>query len=56
MAVCGLAEVTFDIDRGHSASYVWPPGCLNEEELSDVAFNAFPVRVRAGPNQPVVCL
>jgi hypothetical protein len=42
MALCAAAEVLFDVDRGHEVQYVFPPNALTPEELSDVAFSAFP--------------
>lgn len=42
MALLAAAEVLFDIDRGHVVRHVFPPDALTAEELSDVAFTAFP--------------
>lgn len=44
MALAGLCEVLFHIDQGNQVDAVFPPGAFSEEELSDIAFCAFPVR------------
>lgn len=50
MVLCALAEVLFDIDKGHQCLAVFPPGLFTEQELSDIAFNAFPVRSSMNPD------
>jgi len=33
MVLCGLAEVLFDIDRGHQCVAIHPPGLFTEDEI-----------------------
>lgn len=44
--VLALAMVVFDLDVGQLVEDVYPDGALSPEECRDIAFHAFPVRLR----------